>query len=63
MADVVHVESRQRQAQELWIASQALNAALKESLVHGRTQTLQPAILSILHLGGKYKQAIDCLII
>lgn len=53
ITDIVDVDRYQRRLQELWIASQALNAALEESVVHGRTRTLMPEMVSIMHLGGK----------
>ncbi|XP_012557738.2 MICOS complex subunit MIC60 isoform X1 [Hydra vulgaris] len=50
--DVVNIEERQRQAQKLWIASQALDATLKEELVHGRTRNLMPELASLMEIGG-----------
>ncbi|XP_065648646.1 MICOS complex subunit MIC60 isoform X4 [Hydra vulgaris] len=50
--DVVNIEERQRQAQKLWIASQALDATLKEELVHGRTRNLMPELASLMEMGG-----------
>jgi len=52
ISEVVHMDEKQRRTQELWIASQALNTALKDGLSHGRTRSLMPEILSILHLAG-----------
>lgn len=43
--------------QELWVAAQALNSGLKEALVHGRTRTLMPELMSVLHLSGKCYQS------
>jgi len=44
------IELKQRKAQELWMASQALNGALEKSLVSGRTRSLMPELMSILNL-------------
>ena len=48
------IELKQRKAQELWMASQALNGALEKSLVSGRTRSLMPELMSILNLSGKF---------
>lgn len=50
---MVDADKKQRRVQELWVAAQALNSGLKEALVHGRTRTLMPELMSVLHLSGK----------
>lgn len=51
--DVVDVETRQRQAQELWIASQAINGTLTIGTLNGRTRSLMPDMISVLQLGER----------
>ncbi|XP_066931004.1 MICOS complex subunit MIC60-like [Clytia hemisphaerica] len=53
ISDIVDVESRQRNAQELWIASQALNGTLGVTTLNGRTRTLMPEMIAILQLGER----------
>ena len=59
ISDIVDVESRQRNAQELWIAAQALNGTLGVTTLNGRTRTLMPEMIAILQLGGKYYFQLD----
>jgi len=53
ISDIVDVESRQRNAQELWIASQALNGTLGVTTLNGRTRTLMPEMIAILQLSER----------
>jgi len=53
ITDVVNVESRQRHAQELWIAAQALSGTLDVCTLNGRTRSLMPEMISILQLGDR----------
>lgn len=54
IADVVDIERRQKHAQEIWTATQALNSTLTVPTTNGRTRTLMPEMISVLQLGGWY---------
>lgn len=53
VGDVVDIERRQKRAQEVWIASQALNSTLYVPAMNGRTRTLMPEMISVLQLGER----------